>query len=945
MTLKDLVGKHNVGVVAIGNGTACRETEELIAEIIAEGTRFSQGDGDAAAAGVRSPADRRVPRRRRPRSPKPDRPRPKLTTPAVSTPEAIRPTISPRARPSRPPSRQRAGAGRVPLGRPRSRHRAPAPAQPGRRGAPGKWLEHRRARRRASRTRPPPPRPRSRCCPRSPAAPRIPTSEGGESAGHGADRAAPAASTSTGTLEADLHVTHHGGETQDPGHTPSASETSANETASAGGHFPVPDDWEPEGSEPAGRRTHPWPRPTSAEAIAEQQMGSGPVEPAAEPAATGDHLPTPGESSGDAVAHARGGDRRRRSRLQPPRPTRGRRPRLPRRRARGGLLARASHRARGSPSRAARVAGQAAFRAAQPPSPPRPHPADAQLAQLAYVIVNEAGASVYSTSQVGRDELPELRRDPARAPSRSAGGSRIRSSELVKIEPQNIGVGLYQHDVNPKQLKETLESVIASCVNFVGVDLNTASVPLLRHVSGLNQLTARRIVDYRKEHGAVRPPRAVDGGRRGRPGDVHPGGRLPQARSRARTRWTAPGSTPRAIRPRSSCSRSSGSPPTWSGTRSGCPSCTRKLAEADVPALAAELERRRVHAPRHHRGPRPARARPARRPAQADLQEGRPQARGPDRRHGAEGDRPERRGLRRLRRHRPEGFGPGAHQPARQPVRQEPARRGERRRRGHGLGDGRGPGAEAGLADDGQAGHRAASRPARRRRRRRRAARAEPGSREPRPGPGPPRTRRRTRAAPARLGPDVSAGRCAVGRHPGRGPGSPSGSGTRPGSRPRPCARRPGRPPAVRMPAAAPRDARPEAPGTDRPPDPEDPTPDPAAVGPVVSTAIAIEDRPRARRPAVIAPDPRLPHSPRTRWPATSRCGPSGSSSSSGKRGSKDRKPRVRTPPGRRSSPPRIMRARRTSRPRIPRNRHSPHRALGAPGPGISGVSSGAGST
>ena len=74
-------------------------------------------------------------------------------------------------------------------------------------------------------------------------------------------------------------------------------------------------------------------------------------------------------------------------------------------------------------------------------------------------------------------------------------------AELVKIEPQNIGVGLYQHDVNPKQLKETLESVIASCVNFVGVDLNTASVPLLRHVSGLNQLTARRIVDYRKEHG------------------------------------------------------------------------------------------------------------------------------------------------------------------------------------------------------------------------------------------------------------------------------------------------------------------------------------------------------------------------------------------------------------------------------------------------------------
>src|SRR5205085_7667247 len=74
-------------------------------------------------------------------------------------------------------------------------------------------------------------------------------------------------------------------------------------------------------------------------------------------------------------------------------------------------------------------------------------------------------------------------------------------SELVKIDPQNIGVGLYQHDVSPRQLKESLEAVIESCVNHVGVDLNTASVPLLRHVSGLNQLTARELVEYRKQHG------------------------------------------------------------------------------------------------------------------------------------------------------------------------------------------------------------------------------------------------------------------------------------------------------------------------------------------------------------------------------------------------------------------------------------------------------------
>ncbi len=117
------------------------------------------------------------------------------------------------------------------------------------------------------------------------------------------------------------------------------------------------------------------------------------------------------------------------------------------------------------------------------------------------MIVNEAGASVYSTSQIGREELPEF---DATLRSAISIGRRLQDplAELVKIEPQNIGVGLYQHDVNPKQLKETLEAVISSCVNFVGVDLNTASVPLLRHVSGLNQLTARRIVDYRKDKGS-----------------------------------------------------------------------------------------------------------------------------------------------------------------------------------------------------------------------------------------------------------------------------------------------------------------------------------------------------------------------------------------------------------------------------------------------------------
>jgi uncharacterized protein len=123
------------------------------------------------------------------------------------------------------------------------------------------------------------------------------------------------------------------------------------------------------------------------------------------------------------------------------------------------------------------------------------------MPELAYTIVNEAGASVYSTSSVGREEFPE---HDATLRGTISIGRRLQDplSELVKIEPQHIGVGLYQHDVHPRQLKESLGAVVESCVNFVGVDLNTASVPLLRYVSGLNQLTARRLVEWRQAKGA-----------------------------------------------------------------------------------------------------------------------------------------------------------------------------------------------------------------------------------------------------------------------------------------------------------------------------------------------------------------------------------------------------------------------------------------------------------
>ncbi len=123
--------------------------------------------------------------------------------------------------------------------------------------------------------------------------------------------------------------------------------------------------------------------------------------------------------------------------------------------------------------------------------------------QTTYVMVNEAGASTYSTSEIGRSELPHA------SPSiRSAIsiGRRLQDplSELVKISPANIGVGMYQHDVKAKHLSESLDEVVRFCVNQVGVDVNTASPSLLKYVSGLNSLTARRVVEHRQTNGRFR---------------------------------------------------------------------------------------------------------------------------------------------------------------------------------------------------------------------------------------------------------------------------------------------------------------------------------------------------------------------------------------------------------------------------------------------------------
>jgi uncharacterized protein len=129
-------------------------------------------------------------------------------------------------------------------------------------------------------------------------------------------------------------------------------------------------------------------------------------------------------------------------------------------------------------------------------------------ADVHYVVVNEAGASVYSTSEIGREEFPEC---DAIQRSAISIGRRLQDplSELVKIDPASIGVGLYQHDARAKHLRDTLDDVVQSCVSFVGVELNSASTPLLRYVSGMNQLTARRVYEHRRQHGPFRNRRQL----------------------------------------------------------------------------------------------------------------------------------------------------------------------------------------------------------------------------------------------------------------------------------------------------------------------------------------------------------------------------------------------------------------------------------------------------
>ncbi|MCR4782314.1 MAG: RNA-binding transcriptional accessory protein [Lachnospiraceae bacterium] len=123
--------------------------------------------------------------------------------------------------------------------------------------------------------------------------------------------------------------------------------------------------------------------------------------------------------------------------------------------------------------------------------------------KVSYLITNEAGASVYSASALATEEFPEFDVGQRSATSMAR---RVQDplAELVKIDPKSLGVGQYQHDMNQKKLNEALSGIVESCVNNVGVDLNTASFSLLEYVSGITKTTAKNIVSYREENGTFK---------------------------------------------------------------------------------------------------------------------------------------------------------------------------------------------------------------------------------------------------------------------------------------------------------------------------------------------------------------------------------------------------------------------------------------------------------
>ncbi len=492
--LKDLVGKHQIGVVAIGNGTACRETEELVAELIAEGTYFHEHPGDTTMPGHEPPLT----------GPKPAEGEAKPEEAEAKPPEGeAKPAeAEAEAKPAAEESKPAEAEVKPPEGESKPTEAEAKPPEGEANPANGESKSNE-----SSESMPPivggapdegeeaadpPGKSPDEVQPPPPPASSTPATESSEAEAQKADQLEKSDQSRNPANEDQSPPVSGGspdGDQEHPEPTPNPSEAAPAET-------PI--------------ETVPPPAPESPGSVEEQhkqQDAASPGEPSSQseaPASTEEVRPdNVGAATPETVTPASGEAPAAGEAAQPTSAAESPAPAAPAAEAAGITPAPATAEAPKPPSQKPpkKPKGERPPKVKQPPPPPAPHSADAQIAKLAYVVVNEAGASVYSASPVGREEFPDY---DATTRGTISIGRRLQDplAELVKIEPQNIGVGLYQHDVNPKQLKESLETVIESCVNFVGVDLNTASIPLLRHVSGLNALTARRLVERRAEKGA-----------------------------------------------------------------------------------------------------------------------------------------------------------------------------------------------------------------------------------------------------------------------------------------------------------------------------------------------------------------------------------------------------------------------------------------------------------
>ena len=531
--LKDLVGKHKVGVVAIGNGTACRETEELVAEIIAEGVQFSQAGGEGASAGDGGT----------PAPPVDDSAivgdEPDVAAPMTAEADHVADDHeSDKAHHHSSEGHHHSGeehhhsaeaqlhhsAKGIVNHTGSDSHRAPTRRQRGGRtncsesshaeaaissfedGQDGSGVEGDHAAAEQSR------------CGASRAGVRVAAALGRcapirlqmkpiwnrRLARHGPTTAVPLGPVSDGHQAAPGPIRLSGITIPESGRTPArirgrparsreprrtrARTTGPGEPETAAAHERATDSDHARGDHPAatGNAAESTSETLSAETPARRsrrcnrltiecrtpgaEAESAAVKPAGPEAAAG----TEASAVKGGASEGKGGGGQRR-------------------------LGRSSGTGAGSdssPSRGPREASRGHRRLSCLPN--RTQPTACWPSLPMWSSTRPGPASIRRARSAGRSSPIPTRPYAAESRSDAAPGSPRPSSSRSSRE---FGVGLYQHDVNPKQLKETLESVIASCVNFVGVDLNTASVSLLRHVSGLNQLTARRIVDYRKEHG------------------------------------------------------------------------------------------------------------------------------------------------------------------------------------------------------------------------------------------------------------------------------------------------------------------------------------------------------------------------------------------------------------------------------------------------------------